>query len=109
MKLFQFVALILITTSFAFCISTFRKTHSETYATATMTTEEGAQVHQKITGNQYGSPIEGDFLIHAPEGKYMLTSNIREWLLVQLGVLGVGLLFLMISFRKKNPNKTGGH
>ena len=106
MKPFQFVAFILITTNFALGLSTLRKTYSEAFTTATMITEDGVQVHQKIVDNRYGSPIDGDFLIHAPSGKYMLTSNIREWLLLQITVLGAGLIFLIISFRKNksNPN-----
>ncbi len=65
-----------------------------------MTTAEGAQVHKRTDDNEYDQPIDGNFGILAPTGKYMLTSNIRGDCLIQLIVLGAGCLALGISFSK---------
>jgi hypothetical protein len=104
MKPFQFVALILITSSFAISLSNLRKAYSEEFTTAVMTTEEGTQVHQKIGDSQYGQAIDGDFMIQAPSGKCIDTANVQEWLLLQISLLGAGLLFLIISFRINRKN-----
>jgi hypothetical protein len=101
MKPLQLVAFVLIVTSFAFGLSNLMHTYSEGFTTAVMTTDDGAQVHKKLSDSQYGQPVNDEFLIHAPAGKYMLTSNVREWNLIQSGLLGSGLLFLIISSRKR--------
>ena len=88
-------------------LTTITTTYSKTFTTAVMTTEEGAQIHPRIAEHKYSGPIDGDFLICAPSGKYMLTSNVREWVLLQVRLLGGGLFFLLISFLKSRKTKQG--
>ena len=102
MKKFKVIAFALISTGIILGIDIYRKTYSAEFTTAIIRTTEGAQVHKKIDGTRYGKAIDEDFVIHAPPGKYMRTSNIRVWILTQIICLAVGYFFLAISFRKDN-------
>jgi hypothetical protein len=105
MKLLRILAVALITVGLADAITIYRKAHSAAYTTATMTTAEGAQINEKIGAEKYGNALQGNFLIVAPSGKYMLASNIREWTLVQIVILALALLSLIISYHRAGCSK----
>jgi hypothetical protein len=86
----------------------FNKSNDERYTSSTFKTSSGAIVHVQKVGNDYWTPIEGDFLIKGPNGKYILTSNFREWQLMQGALILAALVLLFYgqcSSRPKNAEQ----
>ena len=102
MKRLRQISVVLIVTGFVLNIGLFIDTFSEKKTTTVFATTDGATIHPHIKENNYGKPIEGKFLINAPIGEYMLTSNVQGATFFQVIFLLAGLTFFYISTRAGN-------
>lgn len=93
----------LLGTCLAISYTNFNKSNDERYTSSTFKTTSGAIVHIQKEGNDYWTPIKGDFLIKGPNGKYILTSNFREWQLMQGALILAALVFLIAGQRSIRP------
>ena len=77
-------------------VSFYRMTSKPQYTTCRLTTDAGATVHPRIEGHHYGVPIQEDYLILGPEGKYIGVDNVRENILITGIILLAAIILSLI-------------
>ncbi len=109
MKMLKNLAITFLTIALLNGIHVILQSYSESYTHLLVKSEDGAQIYQKKHGHQYGTPIDGSYLISLPTGKYMSASNIREGLIIQGIFLAAGLgcmiAFLQSEYRFRQRNE----
>ena len=101
MKLLKNLALVCLTIALLDGIRVIRQSYSEEYTRLSLKSEDGMQIRPRMHENNYGMPIDGSYSINLPAGKYMSTSNIREWLIIQAIFLLAGLVCVVVYLQKE--------
>ena len=87
-------------------VSFYRMTSKQQHTMCWFTTDDGATVHPRIDGSDYGSPIPGDFLIQGPEDKYMGITEVRKQIIIIGALLNMVIIFSISRDRKEAKKST---
>ncbi len=97
-NLFKIIGFSLLGYCLANTYIVYQKTNKPEFTTSIMTTENGTIIHKREVGkSSYDSPIKGNYLIKGPAGKYMLSSNIKEYQLLQGIILFLAIVILVFG------------
>jgi len=97
---FGALGLILLVICLLNLVSFYRMTANPHYTTCRLTTDAGATVHSRIEGNRYGSPLDGDYLVHGPKGEYIGVANVQERILGTGVLVAAALILIAVSGMK---------
>ena len=82
-------------------------TYKDQFTTSRMTRSEGAIIEKQTSNNNYTTLRDGEYLVIGPPGKFVLTSDIREWLAVGACTILLGLICVLLS--KKSLTRTANN
>ncbi len=102
MKVLKNLAIILLTIALLDGVRVIWRSYSEDFTHLSLKSEDGVQIRPKMHDSYYGTPLDGSYSISIPAGKYMSTSNIREWLFIQVICLAAGLVCVVVCLRKEH-------
>lgn len=93
------ISIVLISTGLGSMAYSFTNLYRDSFvANQSISTDAGAIIHKKTSENNYGGPIDGNYLVQVPDGKYVSVSNVKGWWLIGCAPVAIGLLVLVITF-----------
>lgn len=102
MKVLKNLAIVFLIIALLDGVRVIWRSYSEDFTHLSLKSEDGVQIRPKTHDSNYGTPIVGSYSISIPAGKYMSTSNIREWLIIQAIFLAAGLVCVVVFLRKEH-------
>lgn len=106
MKLLKSLAIAFLTIALLDGVRVIWRSHSEEFTHLSLKSEDGVQIRPRMRDNYYGAPIGGSYSISIPAGKYISTSNIREWLIIQVIFLAAGLVCFTVYLQKEHTTSS---
>ncbi len=106
MKVLRNLAIIFLTIALLNGVRVIWRSYSEDFTHLSLKSEDGVQICPRMHDNYYGTPIDGSYSISIPAGKYMSTSNIREWLIIQMIFLAAGLVCFVVYLQKEHTKSS---
>jgi hypothetical protein len=93
------ISIVLIGTGLGSLGSSFSNLYRDAFiANQTVTTDDGAMIHELKSGSQYGPPVEGKYLVQIPRGIYVKVSNVKGWWLIGCIPMVIGLVTLVVAY-----------
>ena len=103
MKLLKNLAILFLIIALLVGIRVIWRSYSEDFTYLSLKSEDGVEIRPRMHDNYYGTPIDGSYSISIPAGKYISTSNIRQWLSIQVICLAAGLVCVVVYQRREYP------
>ena len=104
MKVLKNLAIIFLIIALLDGVRVIWRSYSQDFTHLSLKSEDGVQIRPKTHDSYYGPPIDGSYSISIPAGKYISTSNIRQWLIIQVIFLAAGLV-CVVAYQRKEHTK----